>query len=322
VSVLYLLPIAAAASLLGTRAALAALAVSAFCYGTLFVVDPPAYHGHDDHDGLAAHIVGMWAATALVALVIALLVGRTTAALRRRQEQVRALEDRSAREARLVSLSTLAAGAAHELGSPLATIAVAARELERGALEGSPRDELAADARLVREQLERCRAILAKLGTSAADPLGEAPEHIAAAEIVRDALVDLDPDLRERVDVEDAPDAQILAPRSPVVRALGNLLRNALDASPPDAHVSLAVEATRDRLRLRVRDRGAGMEPGVLARAGEPFFTTKPPGAGQGLGLFLARLVAEQLGGGLRVESAPGRGTTAVLEFRAAEGAE
>lgn len=316
-SVLYLLPIAAAALVLGTRMGLVVLAASALCYGGLFVLDPPGEHGHGDHGALAGHIVGMWAATALVALVIATLIGRIGSTLRHREEMVRALEDRAERHARVVALSTLAAGAAHELGSPLATIAIAAKELERGAASGLDGEALARDARLIRAQVTRCRAILDQMGASAGGPAGESPERVPASEIVRDALDALPAGLRGRIDVAGATSWAVLAPRSSVARALANLVQNALEASAPDARVRVEVEEARERVRLRVRDQGEGMAPDVLARAGEPFFSTKAPGRGQGLGLFLARAVAEQLGGALLLESVAGGGTTATLELRA-----
>jgi two-component system sensor histidine kinase RegB len=93
------------------------------------------------------------------------------------------------------------------------------------------------------------------------------------------------------------------------------LLKNARDASPPGRDVSLRVERDHDYVRFEVRDQGAGMEPAVLARVGEPFFTTKPTGQGMGLGVFLARAVAERLGGRLSVASVVGKGTLASLSL-------
>jgi two-component system sensor histidine kinase RegB len=93
------------------------------------------------------------------------------------------------------------------------------------------------------------------------------------------------------------------------------LVHNSLDASPADARVRVSVALEGQRVRVRVRDEGHGMSPQVLERASEPFFTTRPPGRGTGLGLFVVRLHAERLGGTLRLESAPGSGTTVSVEW-------
>jgi two-component system sensor histidine kinase RegB len=87
------------------------------------------------------------------------------------------------------------------------------------------------------------------------------------------------------------------------------LVRNALQASPPEKAVVLRLGLEQGQLRVEVEDGGEGMQPEVLARAGEPFFTTRLPGQGLGLGLFVARSLAEQLGGDLSLASAPAQGT-------------
>jgi two-component system sensor histidine kinase RegB len=97
------------------------------------------------------------------------------------------------------------------------------------------------------------------------------------------------------------------------------LIKNAVQASAPGSAIELRASVRGDTFEFEVEDHGAGMTPEVLARAGEPFFTTKPPSGparGMGLGLFLARAVAERLGGGLEIDSTPGRGTTARLRIR------
>jgi two-component system sensor histidine kinase RegB len=101
------------------------------------------------------------------------------------------------------------------------------------------------------------------------------------------------------------------------LRALGRsaqaLVRNALQASPGGAEVLLRVEATSESLRLEVQDTGAGISAEMLPRVGEPFFTTRQPGSGMGLGVFLARSLSEQLGGSFSLTSTLGRGTRAVV---------
>jgi two-component system sensor histidine kinase RegB len=111
----------------------------------------------------------------------------------------------------------------------------------------------------------------------------------------------------------------VRVPPRAVAQAIRGVVKNALEASPPAAEVALRVEADAAEWRIVVRDAGPGMDRAVLARAGEPFFTTKGGGAssgrGMGLGLFLTRVVLERLGGALEIASQPGAGTAATLRL-------
>ena len=107
----------------------------------------------------------------------------------------------------------------------------------------------------------------------------------------------------------------IFVPRENLTQAVRAVLQNALDASPPQHRVQLEMKCDKELLRVVIRDEGKGMNPQELSRAGDPFFTTKEPGKGMGLGLFLARSVVERLGGQLRLESPAGRGVTATFEI-------
>src|SRR5262245_31724256 len=141
---------------------------------------------------------------------------------------------------------------------------------------------------------------------------GDASRAVAARAIVEASLEGLGDAARVRL-VADQVDDGVLAkvPLRPVAQSLRALVKNALDATPADAGVLVRWRVAGPSLELVVEDEGAGMPPEVLARAGEPFFTTKPPGRGMGLGLFVTRTVIEQLGGTLVLESTPGRGTRA-----------
>jgi two-component system, sensor histidine kinase RegB len=189
---------------------------------------------------------------------------------------------------------------------------VVAHELER---QLSALPEAAADASLIRAEVERCRETLARLATDAGAPSAESGGQLPLSQVVDEALEGLAG--REQVRVEATGDLARRVPRLPL-RALGRstqaLVRNALQASPRGAEVLLRVEATPLVLRLEVRDTGAGIPAEVLPRVGEPFFTTREPGSGMGLGVFLARSLSEQLGGSFSLTSTPGTGTRAVVQ--------
>lgn len=313
----YLVYITLAAVTLNARWTWLATLASIAAYGLLFIAPLRAlFDPHAMHEVMQpgmGHQAGMWAAFLVAALLTATFVTRIRAALEAREQALgEARRVAEARE-RLASLTTLAAGAAHELATPLATIAVTARELDLAASAPDIPAHIAEDARLIRTQVERCRAILDQMSGRADDTIAQAPRDATARAIVDAALDSFDAATRARIVVDVPADIAGRLPVEGAARALHTLIKNALDASPADATVSVAAAAASGRLIFEVRDRGTGMEEHVRARAGEPFFTTKPPGAGFGLGLFLVRTFADQWRGQFHLASAPGAGTTATL---------
>jgi two-component system, sensor histidine kinase RegB len=193
-----------------------------------------------------------------------------------------------------------------------------AKDLEREVVAAGAPAAAADDVRLMRAEVERCRRILARMRVDAGDPAGERFARVSVREIVDDCLDDCLTEIDRAVSVtlDDATAAATTAlPRHAFGQALRGLVDNARQASPPGAPVTLRVAAddASRRLVFEIADRGAGISPDLLARVGEPFFTTKPAGQGMGLGIFLARAIVERLGGELSIRSAPGAGTTATL---------
>ena len=315
-TVLYLVEVTLAAVMLAPRRTWVLLGLALACFGVLFATPRFAWfaaHGLSHEQMMDLHIRGMWVAFGVAAAFIVVFVQRVTRALAERDRELATARNQALRQERLASLATLAAGAAHELSTPLSTIAVVAHELERQLAQAAP--EAVADARLIRDEVERCRETLSRMATDAGAPGGEGQGQEPLSRVVDEALAGLAG--REQVRVEAHGNLSRQVPLLPL-RALGRsaqaLVRNALQASPAGAEVLLRVDATPRLLRLEVSDRGSGIPPEVLARVGEPFFTTRQPGAGMGLGVFLARSLSEQLGGSFSLTSAPGSGTRAVVQ--------
>lgn len=138
-------------------------------------------------------------------------------------------------------------------------------------------------------------------------------------EVIAEAARALPGDAAARLRVDSAPALPaVWAARAGLRQALLSLLANAVDASPAGAAVEVRAHPTGDRsaVRIEVRDRGPGMTPEVLARAGEPFFSTRGTGKGLGLGLFLARVFAERSGGALAITTDAGTRVTLDLPVR------
>jgi two-component system sensor histidine kinase RegB len=320
-SFLYLVHIALAAVVLRDRWTWMLVGASFLCLGLLFLdnmLQPGSWLAHpEDHaHHIELHLQGMWVAFGIAAAFIVYFVTRVTRDLAGREAELARARLAAQRSEKLASLATLAAGAAHELATPLSTIAVVAKELER-MLEGSAVvASAAADARLIRGEVQRCREILAQMAEQAGESTGEGFARVGLAELLDAIVAGLPDGERARVATRVEPSAaQLDAPAATLARALRGLVKNALQASAPDAQVELRVRDHGGDCELVVADRGAGMPSEVLARAGEPFFTTKEPGKGMGLGLFLARAVVEHLGGTLRVASNPGRGTEVTVRL-------
>jgi two-component system sensor histidine kinase RegB len=263
---------------------------------------------------LTLHMRGMWVALAVSAALIVYIVQRVTRELEEVEVELAAERSLGERRDRVASLATLAAGAAHELSTPLSTIAVVTRELQRTLRDGP--SDAQEDLALIKQQIARCQDILHQMSANAGENAGEPIRAIPLAAWAEAALGNLPQ--RERVVVRSDIDLGAHAVRGPgrgLARALRSLLKNAIQASPPGEAVELRFSRRGQMIQVDVTDRGSGMPPEILERVGEPFFTTKVPGEGLGLGLFLTRALAEQLGGDIEVVSKPGTGTMASLRL-------
>ena len=242
------------------------------------------------------YVAGMWVAIVSTLTFTAVYAFRVANEARKLSDALAATELVLQREQHLSTLDGLAAAAAHELGTPLATIALVSKEMMRELKDDSP---LMEDARLLREQAERCREILRKLTSLSEEgdrhigklPLSSLMEEVAA------------PHRHFGVELAVSPGAvqgePVLSRNPGVIYGLGNLLENAVDFAR--SRVEFSAEWTSAAVVIRIRDDGPGFPPELLERVGEPYLTTRKRevgshGGGLGLGLFIAKTLLERSG--------------------------
>ncbi|MCX7626950.1 MAG: ATP-binding protein [Methylophilaceae bacterium] len=310
---MYLLPLTVAAVALPARYVwlLAGLVVG--CYSLLVFFHLPLSHLHaNDWQGIGVdtHLAGMWLGFVVSAGVIAFFVERMGRTLREYDRLIAQARERMLESERMLALGTLATAAAHELGTPLATMAVVAGEM-RGECADSP--QLSKSLQLLQEQIERCKHILTSITASAGQ------RRVEDGQRLDDFLSGVLDDWRNRrpmTVVDYRLDSQEPAPVITTDRTLGqalvNLLDNAADASPQRILVSARWQA--GYLYFDIRDFGPGMSPEIADRAGTPFFSTKE-GSGMGLGLYLAKLIFERFGGRVSLMAHPEGGTVTSVQL-------
>jgi len=267
------------------------------------------------------YIFATWVANLVAIVFIGAYAWQVAEESRVMADALTATELVLAREQHLSQLDGLAAAAAHELGTPLSTIAVVAKELQNALGPDSPH---AADVKLLREQAQRCREILGKLS---ALPSGWAPFERVKLSVLIEEIVAPHRNFGVAIDVVLLPErsAEPIVQRSPaVLYGLGNLIENAVDFAR--SRMEIAVRWSEQEVAVTISDDGPGFKPEILSRIGEPYVTSRrrelPEGeeSGLGLGFFIAKTLLERTGAALAFlnRSAPEQG--AVVRVRWARG--
>ncbi len=253
--------------------------------------------------------------------VLAYFVSMLALEVRQRDRKLAIAEKERERSQRLEALATLAAGAGHELASPLSTIAVIAGELSRSLEKHDIPDKVRRDFGLIREELNRCKEILHRMKSGAGEAAAERLHPVTLKEILKETTAAMREPDRVIIQMDRAVgDFQALLPKQALSQALRNLVQNGLDASSESesirVHSTIVLEGEDQRSwLLEIEDRGSGMTDEVLRRIGEPFFTTKEVGEGMGLGVFLTRNVIQGLGGELRFARGNPAGTRCTVKI-------
>jgi len=329
---LYLPSIAIGATILPPRRAAALAIVAIACYSFVARVHR-TIHIHDAQQAFEAHLFGMWLIFVISATLIAWFVVRMSQAIRLRDAELADAREAALRNDRVVALGNLAAGAAHELGTPLATMAVLAGEL---AQRTDTPEEARADAELIAMQVRECKRIISQLTTRAGSPRAADLAAVPFDDWLRSLLQRWHlqrPSAIVKLDVTGSSPAPRVMNDSALEQALLSLLNNAADASsqPVDVTVNwMPSNATRQAgsahasapnavmLSIEIADRGPGIPPSLVPLLGREPVTTR--GDGRGFGLMLARTAVERLGGSLHHDSRAGGGTIARLGLTAVTG--
>ncbi|MDJ0834749.1 MAG: HAMP domain-containing sensor histidine kinase [Gammaproteobacteria bacterium] len=298
----YLIPLAIAATVIPGRPTWVLTGLTILFYSLLlkFYV-PLSYRMHDhqhDHaaDGqFSQHVIGMWFGFLVSAMLVTWFLTYLAKELKRRDHAIAEARQRELRDQQMVTLGTLAAGTAHELGSPLASMAVISGELTDG-FDPEQYPELYENQQILKQQIARCKQILSVLSESAGEARAEEGYLIAAADFV-DQVVEhwrqLRPEAVGRVQLGELPEQASLLYDQTISQALINLLNNAADAGTEP--VEIMAEIAEQQLRLEILDRGQGISDAEIAMAGQTSFSSKPDG--MGIGLYLAINTIRRSGG-------------------------
>ncbi len=313
-----LLPLTAiGAAVLPARLAWLLAACAVGCYATLWHVYTPVRVSDPE---LAAfwHLAGMWVAFTLSAVVMVAVVLRMTTALRARDRALAEALQKRTRDEALISLGSLAAGAAHSLGTPLGTMRLLVDDLRsRADLPADARD----DVSLIGEQIDHCRATLGVMTARAGRQRSGGDQAVAAGEWVAQVVGGWQsqrPHAQVSLQYDAAAAVLPVSVDATLSQALETLLNNAADAS--QATVEVWVKRGRGHVWIEVADRGVGLSGNTLTELGRKPLDDQ--GEGLGIGLFLARSALDRAGGQLVFEARPGGGTLARMSLACDEGEE
>jgi two-component system sensor histidine kinase RegB len=312
---LFLLPLAISATVLPRRYTWPMAAITAICYSFLLIyrVPLPPF----DHPGggppFVVHVVGMWIGFVLSVVLIAQFVVSMGETLREQERSLGEARERALRDERVVAVATLAAGAAHELSTPLATLAVVTAELA----EEYPREQypkLHENLELMRGQVRKCKASLSVISAAAGAGRADTARPQPVDAFVRHAVAEVRR-LRSGVGITvhvdgERPAPQIIVERT-LTQALLNVLHNAVDVSPGDVRVTCAWDG--ERVTIEVQDHGPGISLKSLRAGDAPRKSTKD--SGLGLGLFLTHTALSHLGGDISFADAPGGGARVTVHL-------
>jgi two-component system sensor histidine kinase RegB len=312
---MYLLPITVAAVALRASYAWLIAGLSIACYTLLVFYHIPLSHLHMHTHGnvqLDIHLVGMWLGFVVSAIIVAIFIARIGQNLRDYDKKIAEVREKALESERMLALGTLAASAAHELGTPLATMAVISKELTQE-LENQP--EALKQIDILRAQISRCKEILSSITRDVGQVRTDAGQGLPLRDFLEDAI-------QRWRDTRPATELVVTMPatiHNPLIfmdrtltQSIQNLLDNAADESPE--RVLFNAEWDEKLLNIQIRDFGNGLSIEIKKQLGTPFFTSKNED-GMGLGVYLTQTTLARYEGELSLNNHPDGGVLTIVKL-------
>jgi len=305
---MFLLPLVIVAATLPKRFVWAMATVTLVCYSLLIALHIPLPEA--EHN-MQYHVLGMWFSFLLGVGVILFFVVSMAEALRQRDRKLAEASEKRLRDEHVISLGTMAAGAAHELGTPLGIMAILTKEMR---YEYGNQTELVEKLDILRSQVDRCKTTLGQISVSAGQLRAEGGYSESIRDFVHNTLTrwqQMHPATTMSVTLNGHDPAPVVIVDETLKQAVVNLLNNAAEASPEQIEVCAAWSG--DNLHMTIRDFGEGLSQTVMNELGNPFFTTKEDG--HGLGFYLTQAVVSRLGGEVDISNHPEGGARMIIRL-------
>lgn len=315
----YLIPLAISATVIPGLSTWILTALTVILYSLLlkFYV-PLSYQVHDhqamQHDGqFSQHVLGMWFGFLVSAILVTWFITYLSKELKQREQAIADARQRELRDQQMVTLGTLAAGTAHELGTPLASLAIIAGEITDGFSEKT-NPELFENQTILRGQIQRCKKILSVLSDTTGESRADAGFLMPVNDFLDQVLShwhDQRPDTNIETDLKPLQTSLKLLYDKTISQALINLLNNAADATTDPIEIHSTIDG--EQLLFEIRDSGSGLSEQQIAMAGEVSFSNKPDG--MGIGLFLAITTIRRSGGSIDFQRRKSGGTCTLVRL-------
>ena len=298
---LFVIPVIFSAASLPRRYTWLLTLLTITSYTVLMFYQVPLNNHHHHNETINLHLWGMWYGFILSACLIAYFVSRISTNLREHQQLLAEVREASLRNEQIIALGTLAANTAHELGTPLSTIAILTNEIEHE--YSANNSELADDLSLLKSQISRCKSIISDMAKDAGEIQADSGKKISLKgyldEIIDDwesGLADIE--IIKKISSNDFPD--IVIDRS-LSYAITNILMNSSHASP--TRIIIESDWNESELNIVIRDNGHGIDENILEHLGNTIVSGSGVEKGMGIGLFLSKTTIDRFGGTLKIES-------------------